>query len=570
MQDHSATAVRPLRPPQDNIPQTRHQRDVLTRTVAEYVERQNPVTPLSVDELRSHAAAVLDKTALGPKYLDYAAVLISNEVWRQTVAGIPFEKRILLLPKCLRSSTQCRAEFDQIGLVCEHCGACIIDQFKTQAERLGYAVLITEGSPVVMSLIETGKVEAVIGVSCLSVLEKVFPYMEAGAVPGIAIPLLQDGCSNTSVDADQVWDAIYHSSDDRAHRLNLDDLRSRTNNCFTNESLADLLTPVEDQTEELALKWMAKVGKRWRPFLAACTYRALAQNSDDEFPLALRKAAVAVECFHKASLVHDDIEDADELRYGEKTLHAEYGIPIALNVGDFLLGEGYRLLVEIDAPDDCKTKMLAAAVRGHRSLCLGQGKELSWIRKPRPLSVSEVIDIFRKKTSPAFEVALKLGAILTRCDDELNGVFEQYSQALGIAYQIRDDIEDFRSTDEHSDALGAMRPSLLLALAHERASEGQKELLDAVWTRSARPESLVKDVTDLLDELKVEHLASDLMESHKSKAIGCLYQLKNSRLKGLLRRVIGKIFDDFEVMGCCNDHKAGNDQDRGSGAPSSR
>ena len=64
-------------------------------------------------------------------------------------------------------------------------------------------------------------------------------------------------------------------------------------------------------------------------------------------PEDLRKVAVAVECFHKASLIHDDIEDNDALRYGEKTLHEEHGVAVALNVGDLLIGEGYRLLAEM-------------------------------------------------------------------------------------------------------------------------------------------------------------------------------------------------------------------------------
>ncbi len=565
MPDDATITARSLRPPQDNIPQTRQQRDGLLQIVGEYVEQEKPVGPLSIEELRTCAEAVLKKANLNRKYLNYTGVLINNEVWRRTVAGIPFEKRLLLLPKCLRSVEECPAQFDEVGLVCEHCGRCIINEFKSQAERLGYAVLIAEGSPVVMSLIETGKIEAVVGVSCLSVLERVFPYMEAGAVPGIAIPLLQDGCANTSVDVDWVWDAIYQSNDDRTRRLNLDDLQAQVNSWFTEGSLSELLTAADSQTEHLALKWMAKVGKRWRPFLAACAYQALARrgglagNKEGSLPQALRRAAVAVECFHKASLIHDDIEDGDDLRYGEKALHAEHGVPIALNVGDLLLGEGYRLLVEADASDNCRTRMLAAAVEGHRNLCLGQGDELSWIRRPRCLSVAEVIDIFQKKTSPAFEVALKLGAILADCGDELNGVLEEYSRSLGIAYQIRDDIEDFRSMDE-SNALNAMRPSLMLALAYERAGQAQKELLERVWNRSAELRPGGKAVEAVLAELRVERLASDLMESYKARAIGSLYELRNSDLKGLLRRVIGKIFNDFEVMGCCNDRKAGHAQ----------
>jgi geranylgeranyl pyrophosphate synthase len=556
MHTDTAAATRPLRPPQDNIPQTKQQRNRLLQIVADYVEQKNPVGPLSVAELQMHSEKILEIANVNPKFRNFVAVLVNNQVWRQTVAGIPFEKRLLLLPKCLRNQRECPASFDVIGLVCEHCGQCIIDELKSQAERLGYAVLIAEGSPVVTSLIETGKIEAVVGVSCLSILKEVFPYMEAGAVPGIAIPLLQDGCANTSADIDWVWDAIYQNNDDRTCRLNLEALRSQVDGWFSSGSLEAVLVPVESQTEKIALEWMAKAGKRWRPFLTACAYQALVENSQETLPDELRRAAVAVECFHKASLIHDDIEDGDALRYGKKTLHAQYGVPIALNIGDFLLGEGYRLLVELNVPNDSKIKLLTAAAQGHRSLCLGQGNELSWMRQPRPLSVAEVIDIFRKKTSPAFEVALRVGAILAGYSDELDAVLEQYSKSLGIAYQIRDDIEDFHS-ESVASALNPMRPSLLLAMAYERAEGDEKRLLESIWNRSIKPDSVESELENIFTLLKIERSAWELMENYKSQAIGSLGNLKSTNLKGLLRRVIGKIFDDFEVMGCCDDHKAG-------------
>ena len=556
MTQDSLAVVRPLRPPQDNIPQTKKQRNRLLAIVTEYVEREKAVGPLSLAELQLHSQNVLRMANADPKYRDFAAVLINNQVWRQTVAGIPFEKRLLLLPKCLRNQDQCRASIDEFGLVCEHCGQCVIGELKKQAEQLGYAVLVAEGSPVVTSLIESGRIEAVVGVSCLSVLREVFPYMEAGAVPGIAIPLLQGGCANTSVDVDWVWDAIYETTDDRTYRLNLEALRKQVNSWFSPESLEALLASGKTRTEEIALEWMARAGKRWRPFLAACAYQALTENPQAHPPDDLRRAAVAVECFHKASLIHDDIEDGDTLRYGQRTLHADYGIPVALNVGDFLLGEGYRLLAEVEAPSDIRARLLAAAAHGHRSLCIGQGNELTWVRQPRPLGVAEVIDIFRKKTSPAFEVALKTGAILAGCSDELGPVLEQYSRSLGIAYQIRDDIEDLQSGNI-LDTANPLRPSLLLALAWELAENEEKKLLESVWNGQLAIDSAAGKLRSIFTLLKIERRAWEMMESCKSQAIGSLANIKNANLKGLLRRVIGKIFDDFEVMGCCDDHSAG-------------
>ena len=97
------------------------------------------------------------------------------------------------------------------------------------------------------------------------------------------------------------------------------------------------------------------------PFLAVAAFQALRTDPGAPLPDGLRKLAVAVECFHKASLIHDDIEDGDATRYGEQTLHEKYGIAVALNVGDLLIGEGYRMLAACDIPAAQKAEMLLVA-----------------------------------------------------------------------------------------------------------------------------------------------------------------------------------------------------------------
>ncbi|HEV3486368.1 MAG TPA: DUF116 domain-containing protein, partial [Vicinamibacterales bacterium] len=350
--------VQQQRAPQVNIPQTLTERNHLKALTREYVEEVRPVPPLTADDLRAHASAILARTGVPDLYRDYAAVLVSNEAWREALAGIPYERRLLLLPKCLRVESKCPAPFDEFGLLCKRCGLCSIQDLQEEAERLGYAVLVAEGSAIVMSIIETGKIEAIVGVSCLSVLERAFPYMEAAAVPGIAIPLLQDDCIDTAVDLDWVWDVIHLTSDDRTYRMDLESLRREVDRWFLPSELDAFLGAAESDTERIAREWLSKAGKRWRPFLTVCAWKALTQDPDAEIPHALRRAAIAVECFHKASLVHDDIEDDDASRYGSDALHAAYGVPIALNIGDLLLGEGYRLLAECGAPSRVAVAML--------------------------------------------------------------------------------------------------------------------------------------------------------------------------------------------------------------------
>ncbi len=551
----------PERPAQSNIPDERAVRDRLSRIAKEHVADAGVVPPLTMDELQEHLTAIREKAGVAATYDDYIAVLISNEAWRDTLAQIPYDRRLLLLPKCLRVEEHCPAPFDEFGLLCKDCGLCSIQDLTHEAERLGYAVLVAEGSAIVRKMIETGRIEGIVGVSCLNVLEKCFPHLEATAVPGMAIPLLQDDCVNTTVDMDWVWDVIHLSSDDRSYRLDLDELKRDVQGWFAPESLAELMGPATSETETIAQEWLARAGKRWRPYLTACVYMALKSESCDERPPVpddLKKLSVAVECFHKASLVHDDIEDGDDLRYGASTLHIDYGVPVALNVGDFLLGEGYRLIAEVDVDPQVCVDMLRIASSGHLSLSRGQGAELCWARKPEPLSSLEVLDIFRRKTAPAFEVALRLGACLGGADKEIHGILSQYSESLGIAYQIRDDLEDFTGESDSHD-LRDLRPSVILAIAHKRAAAGEEtDLLAALWRREREYDDVCDEVKRIFRDRGVTARTDELLVAYREQATRSLRSLTNPTLKGLLRRVVGKIFGEELIEGYCSEYEARN------------
>src|SRR5690606_23970366 len=251
-------------------------------------------------------------------------------------------------------------------------------------------------------------------------------------------------------------------------------------------------------------------------------------------PEDLRRIAVAVECFHKASLIHDDIEDGDLRRYGQPTLHAEHGTAIALNIGDLLVGEGYRLLASCKLPPQAVAAMVRVASEAQRELCHGQGVELAWCRDPQPLTPLQVVEIFQSKTAPAFEVALRLGAIAAGRHDDVGEVLGAYSRFLGIAYQIRDDLEDLENPDGADAA--SPRPSLLLAIARERA---QGDLRAAI-ERHARRDPVAEPalVAEWVRQLKADERCRHLLESYKEEAIRSLAALEHPSLKGLLRRTL--------------------------------
>jgi len=546
-----------MRPPETGIPDSFEMRREIKELVRVFVDKEKLVPPMPLAQLREHAEAFLQSQDLPMAFVNWVAVLINNQSWEEELARIPYNRRLLLMPKCLRKESVCPAPFDELGLLCKRCGQCSLQDLQEEAEKMGYAVLIAEGSAIVMSIIETGQIDAIVGVSCLSVLEKSFPYMEAAAVPGIAIPLLQGDCIDTNVDTDWVWDVIHLTSDDKTRRMDLDALRAEVKTWFSEESLAEIMGPPRGETERKGRAWLAANGKRWRPFLAACAYKALLERQDDPLPEDFKKLAVGIECFHKASLIHDDIEDDDAYRYGEKTVHEKHGIPIALNLGDLLVGEGYRLIAESGAPAACLPEMLRVAAIGQKDLCLGQGAELEWSADPQPLKVADVLQIFSLKTAPAFEVALKLGASYAGPQSEaVMETLSSYSRSLGIAYQIQDDLGDSENGYEPSDA-EAMRPSVLLAYAYQKAKGADKKALKALWQRA--PEEEIRPLVErCFQTYDVRDYITQLRESYKEDAVASLRSLENANLKGLLRRVLGKIFERGEIKDWCLEYETRN------------
>ncbi len=446
------------------IPQTVAERRRLRKLAHDFVSKKSIRPPMPISDLEKLAAAFIREYQLDESLNDWLMVELHNGVWMPTVTRIPFERRLLLLPKCLRDATNCKAEMDDLGLLCHRCGRCVIPDLQSQADRHGVLSLVAEGFTSVIELIKQHVVDAVIGVSCLDSLEKAFPLLVSHAVPGIAVALNDGGCKDTHVDTYYVAELLPLRSEDTMTLLNYDSIHEKVLQWFKPEYLSQIMTPATDTTTKAALHWMLSGGSRWRPFLLAAVYAALTKPRTLVFPEEVIRAAVAVECFHKASLVHDDIQDNDMERYGQPTVQATYGLPMAINIGDMLLGEGYRLLASLS-----NKELFSVVADAHVKLCLGQGAELTW-QPGQDITIEEVLQIFRQKTVPAFEVALLLGLLSAGGSKHTTTVLHNYSEALGIAYQLKDDLADIHT--EHTD-----KPSAVYALRKLHPEASDEEIL---------------------------------------------------------------------------------------------
>jgi geranylgeranyl pyrophosphate synthase len=508
--------------------------DIRRKTEAYFVIN-DVMPPVDYDALTGYADILIETNKWDASYRAFVMVCCGNAIWRKVVGAVPFNRRILLLPQCLKSSKLCMAVQDDMGLLCSECGNCSLSGFLREAENLGYVALVTEGTTITTRLIESGKVDAVIGVGCMEVLQKMFVSVSKYSIPSIGIPLLSCGCVDTKADSEWIKEELYHFHENTAiSLLNLNYLRNITSSIFGEEQLTRTLGPAKSQTEKIAWESLLTGGQRLRPLITVLAYEAFCKQPD---PMVINRLSLSVECFHKASLIHDDIEDADETRYGKETIHARYGIPVAINVGDLLIGEGYRLIAESDfQPEmirDC-TKIIA---KGHRTLTIGQGTELIAINDHKILSLNDIIEVFENKTAAAFKVAILLGATAGGADKESLENLDSFSNYIGIAYQIKDDLQDFRG--QHGE-IEHKKPSILLSLLLKSLpSDEKKSLQDAFDT-----DDLGK-IHSFIERYKINDMTEDLLRDYITMAKACLDNIQNLGLKLALHEILGKIFKDY-------------------------
>jgi geranylgeranyl diphosphate synthase type II len=191
-------------------------------------------------------------------------------------------------------------------------------------------------------------------------------------------------------------------------------------------------------------------GKRIRPILVLASYEACGGNSGDIIPLAS-----ALEFIHTYSLIHDDLPamDNDDLRRGKPTNHKVFGEDIAILAGDALLTEAFYILSNYgrQAPHISPGSILAlirevAMAAGTHGMVGGQAQDvLSEDKKPDAEAISF---IHSHKTSALITASVRIGGILSNSGDEILSRLTHYGAAVGLAFQIIDDILDVEGETE--------------------------------------------------------------------------------------------------------------------------
>ena len=214
------------------------------------------------------------------------------------------------------------------------------------------------------------------------------------------------------------------------------------------ESALDALVPGDAPVElgEAMRYAVLDGGKRLRPLLVLAAAEAVQGQAE-----AARRAAVAVELIHAYSLVHDDLPcmDDDALRRGKPTVHVRYGVAQAMLAGDAMQALAFEVLTPDDGVDpvlQARLVSLLARASGHAGMAGGQAIDLASVGKP--LDESALRDMHQRKTGALLLASVQMGAACGAIDAPAWKALTEYGAALGLAFQVVDDILDVTQASE--------------------------------------------------------------------------------------------------------------------------
>lgn len=185
-------------------------------------------------------------------------------------------------------------------------------------------------------------------------------------------------------------------------------------------------------------------GKRLRPAILLLVTRALGYAGPHHHALA-----AVIEFIHTATLLHDDVVDESDLRRGRPTANAAFGNAATVLVGDFLYSRAFQIMVEAD-----NMRVLRIVADATNRIAEGEVLQLMNVHDPT-VNEAQYMRVVERKTATLFESAARIGAVLAGADSAVEQRCARYGAALGIAFQIVDDILDYSGqVDEIGKRLG--------------------------------------------------------------------------------------------------------------------
>lgn len=279
-------------------------------------------------------------------------------------------------------------------------------------------------------------------------------------------------------------------------------------------------------------------GKRMRATLPWLVAKAVGESHS-----GLLDIGAAIETVHNFTLVHDDIMDNDEIRRGRNAVHVEYGMPTAINAGDAMLAIAFERLVQAEnlEPTDVAPLVNRIAWMVRR---VSEGQQLDIEFEDR-LEVSEedYLEMIEGKTAVMFWICAEIGARISGADDETIQLMADWGKALGLCFQLMDDVIDVLSDSATlgkpagSDIAQGKRTLMIIHALRQPDGPVKDRLLKVLGKGETVEPADLEDGLAALAELGSVEYARNMAESFHSEAHACLNRLEDNPALVALREL---------------------------------
>jgi len=267
-------------------------------------------------------------------------------------------------------------------------------------------------------------------------------------------------------------------------------------------------------------------GKRLRPALVLLSSRAFGYNGTQHIELA-----AIVEFIHTATLLHDDVVDASEMRRGKETANAIWGNEASVLVGDFLYSRAFQMMVDVDNME--VMKILSQATN-----TIAEGEVMQLMNCHDADTTEErYLDVIHYKTAKLFEAAAELGALINNTSTETQQALAKYGMHLGTAFQLIDDVLDYSSNQKEigkniGDDLAEGKPTLPLIYTINHGSETDSAIVREAIEKGGLDN--IEKVTSAINATGAIEYTANCAKQESEKAIAALTVLPSSAYKEAL------------------------------------
>jgi octaprenyl-diphosphate synthase len=269
-------------------------------------------------------------------------------------------------------------------------------------------------------------------------------------------------------------------------------------------------------------------GKRLRPLLHALTARATGYQGNQHHILA-----AVVEFIHTATLLHDDVVDASDMRRGRETANQMFGNSAAVLVGDFVYSRAFQMMVGLNS-----MRIMEVLADATNIIAEGEVLQLMNCRDPE-VDEQRYLQVIRYKTARLFEAATRLGAILAQSPMEQEEALASYGAHLGTAFQVIDDVLDYSGQTEETgknlgDDLAEGKVTLPLIHVMRKGSPQQAQLIRDTITDPDGSKTDLSAVLSAIDATGALDYSRECAQREVDSALACLECLPSSSYRDAL------------------------------------